>query len=75
VAQPFFYHQQASADLWNRRALPASIERLVACAEDLIGLAEFAMHKANRDGGEFGVEAELKEIRDALASAKKEIGK
>jgi len=55
-----------------RAALAASHDRLVEALDDLAALAEHAMNLANRDGGEFNIDAELKAARAALAAARGE---
>ena len=55
-----------------RAALAASHDRLVEALDDLAALAEHAMNLANRDGGEFNIDAELKAARADLAAARGE---
>lgn len=46
------------------------ILELLKPMEDLEALAESAMRAANRDGAEYDVEAELREVRVAIAKAR-----
>lgn len=46
--------------------LTARLAELVEALDDLIVLAESAMHAANRDGGEYDVDEALADARGAL---------
>ena len=60
------------AEVWKGAALILAAPDLRDALEDLICLASAAMSQANRDGGEYDVDEELREARAALAKAKGE---
>lgn len=46
------------------------VQKLVGALEDLIGIADVAMRRANQDGAEYDRDDELAEARAALSAAK-----
>jgi hypothetical protein len=44
---------------------------MLAALEDLVSLAEAAMHEANNDGAEYDIDGELDDARAAIAKAKR----
>lgn len=64
--QPYIvpYHENTIAFLIDRET---GVRELLDALKDLVGLADFAMKEANRDGGEFNRDEELKAARAAIA--------